>query len=95
MEQFQNIIHKKANERQQDVHCSMGLYQIIIDNYIAIFKIDRNAKTEYGYYITVYTLNGKGKAPSLYKIYPDLFAEELEQEQYLAFRNALLAKAKK
>lgn len=29
MEQFQNIIHKKANERQQDVHCSMGLYQII------------------------------------------------------------------
>ena len=42
-----------------------------------------------------YTLNGKGKAPSLYKIYPDLFAEELEQEQYLAFRNALLAKAKK
>ena len=60
MEQFQNIIHKKANERQQDVHCSMGLYQIIIDNYIANFKIDRNAKTEYGYYITVYTLNGKG-----------------------------------
>ena len=48
IEQFQNIIHKNANERQQDVHCSMGLYQIIIDNYIAIFKIDRNSKTEYG-----------------------------------------------
>lgn len=29
IEQFQNIIHKDANERQQDVHCSMGLYQII------------------------------------------------------------------
>lgn len=29
IEQFQNIIHKNANERQQDVHCSMGLYQII------------------------------------------------------------------
>lgn len=33
IEQFQNIIHKDANERQQDVHCSMGLYQIIGSGY--------------------------------------------------------------
>lgn len=38
---------------------------------------------------------GKGKKPpTLYKMYPDLFAAELEEEQYMAFRNALLAKAK-
>ena len=37
---------------------------------------------------------GKGKnPPSLYSMYPDLFASELEEEKYMAFRNALLAKA--
>lgn len=42
-----------------------------------------------------YSMNGKGPAPTLYKVYPELFAAELEEEQYLKFRNALLAKAKK
>lgn len=40
------------------------------------------------------SMNGKNP-PSLYKMYPDLFAYEAEEEAYINFRNALLSKVKK
>ena len=40
------------------------------------------------------SISGKNP-PSLYKMYPDLFAYEAEEEAYINFRNALLSKVKK